>query len=99
MPFKVKELLEALNGMPDDSDVYIVLDGSVVPIETVTNVEAIAIAVIQGKGKPRTGKKFTTSEDGLIGGLQRMGASNEMIGQILGRPESSVAQRRKQLGF
>ena len=31
MPFKAKELREALKDIPDSSDVYIVLDGSIVP--------------------------------------------------------------------
>ena len=57
------------------------------------------LAVIRGKGQPRKSKHFTTTEDGLIGGLNAMGASDTMIAEVLERSESSIKQRKKLIGL
>lgn len=99
MTMTVGELNEALNGVDDGTALYLLFEGNVQPVEGLTKAEKGPIAIIRGKGKPRKSKRFTVTEDGLIGGLNAMGASDAMIAELFDRSESSIKQRRTKLGI
>ena len=78
---------------------YVLYDGSIVPVESVVTAKNGSIAVIRGWGRPRKSKLFTVTEDGLIGGLNASGESDAGIGELLDRSEDSIKQRRRRLGI
>ena len=99
MTMTVGKLREQLNGVGEDTALYICFEGTLKPIESIAIAATGTLAVIRGKGQPRKSKHFTTTEDGLIGGLNAMGASDTMISEVLERSESSIKQRKKLIGL
>ena len=93
------ELKKRLKNIPNETAMYLLFEGKTNPIESVIRADECSIAIIRGKGKPRKTKQFTVTEDGLIGGLNRMGATDAMIGEVLDRSERQIKQRRKKIGL
>jgi len=99
MALTVGELKKALKDIEDDTLLYLLVEGKIVSVDGVTRADEVTMAIIRGKGKTGSSKRFSLTEDGVIGGLYTRGLSDAKIAEILGRPEKSVTQRRKRLGF
>lgn len=99
MALTAGELKKALNDITDDTLMYLLVEGKVVSIAGVTRADEVTMAIIHGTAPTIASKRFSRTEDGVIGGLYSRGLSDAKIAQLLGRPENSVTQRRKRLGF
>ncbi len=97
MTVTAADLRKRLESVPDDTTLYLLLDGKINAVESFVKADECRIAIIRGKGRARRSKQYTVTEDGLIGGLNAFGASDAMIAEILERSEASITRRRKQL--
>lgn len=94
----IGDLQAELAKLDSKLDVMILLNGTFTAVIDVMAVTEARFAVIRGRGATPQGKKFSVNEQGLVGHLARAGLNNERIGEILGRPATSVAKTRKTLG-
>ena len=99
MAITVGQLREKLLDVSEDVPIMLLFEGNVTSAATVAVAPNGAFAIIRGKGEPRKAKHFSTTEDGLIGGLVTQGLPDEVIADLFERPVDSVKKRKKQLGF
>ena len=99
MIMTVGKLKEQLNGVSEDTALYVLVDGAVTPLVSITIAEKGSLAFMRGKGKGHRSRSYTSTEDGLIGGLNAMGISDARIAELLDRTERSVKQRMKRIGL
>ena len=99
MSFAVGELRKALANAPDDAAVMLIYEGAMRHAVGVTVAPNGAVAVIRSHGNPRQSKHFSVVEDGLIGGFNAMGMSDELIAEVLERSAESIKKRKKTIGL
>ena len=99
MSLKVGELRKAIADTPDDATVMLVYAGVMRHAVGITVAPNGAVAVVRGLGNPRRTSRFSIVEDGLIGGLNAMGMSDDQIAVLLERTTDSIKKRKKTLGI
>src|SRR5262245_16480320 len=99
MTMTVGKLREQLNSVDEDTDLYIMFKGEMSPVENVAIPPIGTVVIIRGSGQTPKSGAFTPTEDGLIGGLEAMGATDEMIAELLQRSKSSIKSRKKRIGL
>ena len=99
MSLTIGELRKAITNTPDDATVMLVYEGVLRHAIGITVAPNGAVAVVRGSGNPRKSKHFNTIEDGLIGGLNAMGMSDESISELLERSVDSIKKRKKAIGL
>ena len=99
MSLTVGELREALASVPDDATVTLIFEGVFRHAAGVTVAPNGGIAVIRSHGQRRPHKRYSTAEDGLIGGLSAMGMPDEAIAELLDRSPDSIKRRKKSIGL
>jgi hypothetical protein len=95
----IGDLRAQLAKLESSHEAVVVLNGTLSPIIEVLAVPGAEFIVIRGKGTAPPPRKFTVSEEGVIGHLVRLGFGDEKIGEVLGRAPKSIAQKRKALGI
>jgi hypothetical protein len=93
---KLQALLAKLN---TQANVLVAVNGSFVPVVGVTAASGAEFIVVRGLGRPEERRHFSVGEEGVIGHLVHLGASDQEIGEVLGRPKSTIGRKRKSLGF
>lgn len=99
MSLTVGELRDALEGMPDTATVHLIFNGVLRNAAGVTVEPKGGITVIRSHGQMKPYKRYSVAEDGLIGGLNAMGMSDETIAELIDRTPESVKRRRKSIGL
>ncbi|MEI7683646.1 MAG: hypothetical protein WCL32_01365 [Planctomycetota bacterium] len=95
----VGELQDALSQLDPATDLLMAFGDAFAPVEGLIAVPGGTFAVLRGRGKPRPGARFSIQEDGTIGKLNALKASDAVTGAVLGRDAESVKRRRKSLGL
>jgi hypothetical protein len=103
MSLTIGELRKAIADLPDDASLMLVFEGALRHAAGITVAPNGEVAVIRTQGNSRQSAKFSVVEDGLIGGMDAMGMSNEYRGLAtirwkLGHFSSSVLTRALILG-
>lgn len=99
MSLKVGELRKVIAHAPDDASVMLIHEGVMgyaIGIDIAPNG---AVAIIRSRGNPRQSKHFSVAEDGVIGGLNAMGLSDESIAKLMERSVDSIKRRMKSIGL
>lgn len=94
-----QELQQELSTIDPAAEVVIAVNGALVPVTGISSVPDKMTVLIRGRSKDKCNERFTTQEDGVIGHLRRLGLTDNMIGEILGRDGPSVKGRRRRLGL
>lgn len=93
----VGDLRKSIAELPDDAAVMVVYDGRMRHAAGVTISVQGSVAVLRSYINSRNTRKYTTAEDGLIGGLAEIGMTDEQISTLLDRPLHSIQRRKKAL--
>jgi hypothetical protein len=95
----VGELRRALETMDQQANVMLVVNGAFVSVAGLASAPGASFVAIRGKGVLHRSRRFSVAEEGVIGHLSKLGASDIDIGEVLGRSADHVKKKRIALGF